>query len=191
MRTELDVVNACLATMGERPLNSLSDPHTWRAAAQDKLRKASERLQSKGYWFNRERITLTPNLVDSYIYLPGDALKVTSTNPDYVVRGDKLFNLDGGTYIFTAAQMLVVVRDVPFEDLPHTAQTLIEAQAVMSFQADYDSDATKMRQLAADMNQASADFNREETRQVRANMIESNAKLQSIKNVYRRIRSPI
>lgn len=191
MRTELDVVNACLATMGEIPLNSLSDPHTWRPAAQDKLRKVSERQQSKGYWFNRERITLSPNIVDSKVYLPGDTLKFTSTNPDLVMRGDKVFDLDGGTYIFTEDVEVTLIRDVPFEDLPHTAQVLIEAMTVFSFQSDYDADNSKREQLGRELQAAQADFNREETRHVRGNMIDANPTLARIKNVVRRIRTPV
>lgn len=190
MRTELDVVNACLATMGEVPLNSLSDPHTFKGAAQDKLTDMNQRIQATGWWFNRETQTLQPNVSDNYIYVPGDTLEIREATLDVAIRGDKLIKLDGGVFEFTTAVTVTLIRLVPFEDLPHKVQAYIEARAVHAFQTTYDGDTAKTRDLAAQVQDAWYELSAESTRQAKANMINSNVGLQRIKTLVRRNRAP-
>jgi hypothetical protein len=177
--------------MGERPLNSLADPHPWKGAAQGKLSKASKKIQGRGWWFNLELLTVSPNIVDSYIYLPGDTLNVHTESHFYVMRADRLFNLEGGTYVFTKPVLLEVIREVPFEDLPSVAQDYIEAAAVLSFQDEYDGDSTKTRQITNEYTDARVAFNKEATIAAKMNMITNNPRLTRLKLSISRIRSGI
>lgn len=188
MRTELEVVNACLATMGLRPLNSLSDPHPWKGAAQDKLAFANSLIQGRGHWFNKEELTITPNVVDSYIYLPADTLSILTASRRWVQRSDKLYNLEGGTYVFTEDVDLIAIREVPFEDLPSVAQNLIEARTVVQFQTDFDADSTKAQGLKQALSDCLVAFNKEATRQAHMNMITNNTRLAYLKYLTKAIR---
>ena len=190
MRTELDVVNSCLASMGELPLNSLAEPHAFRGAAQSKLARISDRVQSQGWWFNLENVTLTPNIIDSYVYLPGDTLAIRAENRDLVQRNDRLFDLSSGSYIFGEDQTLVVIRRIPFEDLDAVSQNFIEAETVLSFQKDYDGDSTKSRELKQERDEAWVAFKTVGGRAAHGNMLTSNARLMQLKGMWRSIRYP-
>jgi hypothetical protein len=200
----LDVVNAMLGTMGEAPLNSLEDAHALRGSCMRVLNSVNRRIQGRGWWFNREYLTLSPGVVDSSIYLPGDTINVRADRmylraEDAVVgqRASRLYNMDGGTYVFDHALDVELVRLVPFDSLPELAAAHIGAQAVLEFQTSYDGDSTKTRQLALvvqDIQQNTGtrlDLNAEETRQSKANWKRSNYKLQYLKSIVRGARSNV
>jgi Tail tubular protein len=188
-RTELNVVNACLATMGQRPINAITDPHPWRSAAQDKLVEANTNVQGRGWWFNMELLTLTPSIVDSNIYLPSDTLDVRTESQFYVMRTNRVFNLNGGTYLFTSPITVRLIRNIPFADMPSPAQDYIEALAVLNFQRDYDGDSTKTRQLTERYMDARAAFNKSATLASKTNMIDNNVRLARIKFYTRGVRA--
>ena len=54
MFTELDVVNACLATLGELPLVELTDEHPMVAAARVNLTEAIVSEMHRQWWFNTD-----------------------------------------------------------------------------------------------------------------------------------------
>jgi len=177
----IDVVNDCLGSMGEAPLNSLSDPHRFRGAAQRTLERYNRRLQSRGWWFNRETLTLDPGALDSNIYLPGDTIAVRDLDTGVAQRGDRLYNLETGDYVFTAPVEVTLIRLVPFDEVPEVVAQYIAAAAVAKFQTLYDGDTAKARDLKEDRDIAQIEATAQETRESRANMIHSNLRLQRIK----------
>lgn len=200
----LDVVNAMLGTMGEAPLSSLEDAHELRGACLRVLNAVNSRIQARGWWFNREYLTLAPSAVDSCIYVPGDTINVRADRQllklEYSAvaeRGSRLYNLDGGTYVFTADIEVELIRLVPFDQLPELASAHIGAQAVLEFQTSYDGDSTKTRQLGMIVYDIQSntgtrvDLNAEETRQAKANWHRANYKLQFLKSIVRGARSHI
>lgn len=186
--TRLEVLNACLATMGEKPLNSLNDPHPMRSAALGRLYTENRRRQAKGVWFNQEEITLDPSPADSRIYLPGDAISFRAPTRDTAIRAKKLYDLKNGTNLFTDSISGQLIRLVPFEDLPESAAAYYAAEVVLKFQMDYDGDSTKTRQLAADRDDAKVEYNIDHTRNRKTNLINSNVALSRLKSLSRRIR---
>lgn len=185
----LDVVNIMLGTMGEKPLNSLTDSHAMLSAALGKLDESNRAVQAAGWWFNIEELTLSPNVLDNSIYLPNDCLSVRTPIYNVVKRGSRLYNLTGGTYDFTADIDLQLIRFVEFEDVPDIAATYISKRAILAFQAAYDADTTKMRLLTDEIRDALIGINSAHTRNRRANFIESNARLARIKRVTAPVRS--
>lgn len=192
MRT-LDVVNEMLGTMGEAPISSLEDPHTFRGACLSTLNNQNARIQSRGWWFNSEAITLSPSALDSSIYLPGDTINVRvprasaeDTSP-YVQRGRRLYNTNGGTFVFTTAQDVTIIRQVPFEELPELAAQHIAASAVVQFQSKYDSDSIKTRELRDRVEHPTTGtlfyLVAEDMRNRRVNLIDSNSRLQRLKSL--------
>ena len=189
----LDVVNEMLGTQGFRPLASLTEPHAFRGAAQSTLTRVNRAIQAKGWWFNREPLTLQPSAVDSAIYLPGDTINVRHALAKYVQRGGRLYNTELGDYTFEASVDVILIRLIPFEDLPELAATHISATAVLEYQLNYDGDTAKTRKLEdridKDGKGTLADLQSEEIRSSRVNLINSNARLQQLKSITRAARS--
>lgn len=184
----LTVINSCLGTMGEAPLNAIDDPHPYRAACVSILNTVNREFQARGWWFNRERMTLQPGALDSCIYLPGDTIGVRTENRNYVQRYRRLYNLDGGTYVFDTEQDVELLRLVPFEETPELYAAYVAAETIQRFQKRYDGDSQKSRELRDELQEARIAANAEETRQVKANLIESNVRLTYIKQSTRALR---
>jgi Tail tubular protein len=185
---QLTVVNTCLGTMGEQPLNAIDDPHPYRPAAVSILNTVNREFQARGWWFNRETMTLQPGALDGSIYLPGDAISVRTESRNYVQRYRRLYNLDGGTYVFEQEQAVTLLRLVPFEHAPELFSAYAAAEAVMRFQKRYDGDSAKTRELNKELTDARIAAMTEETRQVKANLIDSNARLSYIKSRVQMVR---
>jgi hypothetical protein len=172
-----------LGTMGEKPLNSLTDSHAMLSAALGKLDESNRAVQADGWWFNMEELTLTPNVLDSAIYLPNDCLAVRTPIHNVVKRGNRLYNLTGGTYDFTEDIDVELIRAVEFEDVPDIAATYISKRAILAFQSDYDADTTKMRLLSEEIRTALIGINTAHTRNRRVNFIKSNVRLARLKRI--------
>lgn len=188
---QLTVINSMLGTMGEAPLNAIDDPHPYRGACVSILNTVNRDFQARGWWFNREQLTLQPGALDSAIYLPGDTINVRTENRNYVQRYRRLYNLDGGTYTFTESQDVELVRLVPFEQTPELFAAYVAAEAVLRFQKRYDGDSQKTRELGHELADARTYAQAEETRQARANLIESNVRLSYIKSRVRMVRGRV
>lgn len=187
--TELDVVNECLKTLGELPLNSLDDEHDLVPAAQAALKRASMREQAKAWWFNKELTTLTPAVGTGYIILPADTIRVDPTDEtlNYVQRGNRLYQ----SYATAATDKFKfdkpvdcwLIRQLPFEDLPPSAQTLVSIAAVLDFQKDYDADRAKVDQLKEDRREAYIVLNAEHIRNVNANRLRSPSVVRTMRRI--------
>lgn len=170
--TQLDVVNQMLATLGEAPLNQITDDHPLVPAAIRELRITSGREQAKGWWFNTEYINLTPDVATGFLYVPGDCLSVNPFNTTTVVqRGGRMYNLQTASYTFTDGLPCQLIRQVDFEDLPVSASAYIGLSAVLKFQTDYDADGQKTRQLMMDLAAAYTEFNSEHIRAMKVNLL--------------------
>ena len=176
----LSVINRMLGSMGEDSLASLEDPHQFKGDGIAMLDLESRSIQARGWWFNEEAITLTP-MLNGKIILPGDLISVRTPTANVVQRGQYLYNLDGGTNIFTEAVDVKVVRLVKFDELPETAAAYISACAVRKFQMMYDADRDRTQALAADESRAYAAANTEDTRNRRGNLLLSNTRLARLK----------
>lgn len=189
----LDVINEMLGTMGQAPLNTLDDPHPMRGACLSTLAKNSRNVQAVGWWFNRESLTITPSVLDSGLYLPGDVISVFVPHDkntgevlaNVVQRGRRLYDTEKGSYVFTSAVTVELRRLLEFEDLPEVAAAYIAARAVKEFQLKYDGDSQKTRDLDDFIKDpvigAYSALNAEEIRQGKANFLEQNQRLQRLK----------
>lgn len=178
----LDVVNMMLGTQGENPLASLEDTHPMLATCLEVLDRNMRRIEADGWWYNMEELSLIPNPADSSIYLPNDTLEVRTGKYNVIARGNRVYNLTGGTYVFTVPKLdVILIRLVAFEDLPEIAAQYIGTCAVVEYQMEYDGDSTKTRQLMAMMTKQEIDMNSAHTRNRKVNLIVSNARLQRLK----------
>lgn len=193
MASTLDVVNECLATLGEVPLNTLAEPHEFKASARRYLARASRRIQSLGYWFNVEKAILSPSPITGHITLPADALSWRSgsrardtlsifpAEPWLVQRGTRLYDTRTRSYVHTKDASGEIIREVHFEELPPLANDAVAAEAVLRFQSSFDADNSKRQELAQALAQAMTSLKSENIRQAGVNLISSNWRLQRIK----------
>jgi hypothetical protein len=174
--TELDVINDMLSSLGETPLNELDDEHPYVNAGRRMLTFANLREQAKVWWFNREAYTLIPEDATGNILLPEDTISIDPTDQslNYVIRGNKLYRADAPVtedkYVFTRSVDLVLVRLVPFEELPPNAAVYISYAAQKDFQKAYDADELKYKQIKADLIEARIVLMAEHVRNVGANL---------------------
>jgi hypothetical protein len=186
--------------MGESPLTALAEPHTFKSAALRKLAKANRDVQSQGWWFNTEAITLSPAPVTGHIQLAGDVIKwqsgVRTTDllvrgmpkPWVVQRGTRLYDTRLRSFTLTEEVVGEVTRLVPYEDLPPVAQDFVSAQAVLRFQSDFDADNSRRQELMQEWQLARQLLNSEQIRQSSVNAINNNVRLQRVKRVTRAAR---
>jgi len=173
--TELDVVNEMLGALGEIGLNSLVNAPPLATKGLAILRRINAREQAKGWWFNREVMTIAPD-ANGYITVPDDVLEAdpTDTSLPYIKRGKYMYdpskNAADDPKVFSADMQLHVVRLVSFDDLPMVAQDYVSLSAQKDFVTDMDGDQIKMAALQQDRREAWAVLNAEHTRQVDANL---------------------
>lgn len=172
---KLDVINSMLASMGQAPINSLTEENTFRDTGLKRLDLCQRRILSRGFWFNEETRTLTP---DAYgiITTPNDMLELRNkvgARTLYSKRGDKIYNRSQATYLFDGSIEVPMVVNLDFDDLPILAAEYISAVVVHEFQTDFDADPQKMRELDRRKREAWAAFNAEEIRQ-RATVLAQN-----------------
>lgn len=169
----LDVINTCLETLGEVPLNAADTDHPYAGAITRLLRTCNYRVQATGWWFNKERITLSPNDVTGEIYVPHDVLALDTENvqKNYVLRGRRLYDIASESYVFTGDVRLAIVRLIAFEDLPFVAQDYVQAAVVARFVESYDADQSRVQQVRMDYAMAEEACNAEHIRNTNANIL--------------------
>ncbi len=168
----LSIVNEMLALQGERPVNSLESTHPSLAGARLFLENRVLRLQAKGWWFNRENATLTPQVGTGYIRIPNDVISFDGFDrkPVYTIRDNRLYNTTDGTYVFDRPVTGLLIRHVPFDAMPVLARAYIGAAAKLAFQNTYDADPQKTVELRREVQETMQDFYAENTRQEGINM---------------------
>ena len=174
--TELDVVNKCLASMGELPINSIANStNPMVTNARQSFKDAVIAEQGAGWWYNTEEIKLLPQVDQTYL-IPSDTLSLsaqqTYTPKWLTIRGNKLYDTAiGDWYYGTNAIRVKIIRALPFEDLPYNAQKLVRAATVSKFQLDFDGDQAKQAAADTEYQESYALCMMDHTRSVGANML--------------------
>lgn len=181
----LDVVNDMLGLLGERRVSALDEPHPLITNALSKLETATAWVQADMWWFNVEYPTLIPQAGTGQILVPNDTAACDSLTqyPRLAVRGNRLYNLDDVTDVFTSSLRVRLHRIIPFDECPLLARAYIAARAKLDFQKDYDGDNMKAQILAQEIRDSYARMHSEHIRNAKANMLyrpSMLAKLQSI-----------
>lgn len=173
--TQLTVVNACLASMGEEPINSLADENAFVNSAKFALEQANINEQTRGWYFNMETLTVRPHAIDKHYYLPADVIDFTQekVNPGWLnMRGNKMYDSDNAEFLTgTSAFKVRIIRLLSFEDLPIMARRMVKGAAVMLFQQSYDGDATKIQEAQQEYQLAFTYLNTQHIKAVGANFL--------------------
>lgn len=141
--TKLEAVNQLLRSVGERPVNDLTDTRRLDVVnAIDSINKEAKRLLLVGWWFNIEKgVTLTPN-GNGELVLPNNALKFRlsrgtaySSGLKLVERGRVLYDLDARSSTqFTDSVDIDVTYGLDYEELPESARQVIYYRAGIEYQ---------------------------------------------------------
>lgn len=139
--TKLQAVNTMLSTIGSAPVNTITGTNSADVAlAVQILDETSLAVQSEGWHWNTEReVAYTPDGVTGHITVPPNALLVDVDYPnnlkvDTILRGQKLYDLNTKSYVFTEAVKATVVYGLDWEELPQAARYYISIKASRIFQ---------------------------------------------------------
>lgn len=174
--TELTVVNACLKTLGELRVNDLDEDHSMVPEARASFALCSVKEQKRKWWFNTEVVRLTRNS-DGHIFVPADAISVDPLDKcDIVHRGRRLYYTgsscrEAGYELPYESVICLVVRHVPYEDLPVGMQELILYSSQLDFMAGYDADSNRFAQIQQAYRDSYIQVNAEHIRSIDVNML--------------------
>lgn len=180
--SKLEVVNACLATLGEAPINALSDSHTYKQPALNYLDGSTRATLKRGLWFNTEVLYLEPDATSQYLYIPGDSIAVSRLEggAPFSQRGRRLYDPVQNRYEWDAGMYIGKVTLLDFEDCPFFAQDAISLDAILRFQREFDGDSARYQQLNMDRQRANIELNAQHTREIKANLLYTNATIGKI-----------
>lgn len=169
----LDVVNSMLGLLGELPLNAVDEPHPLVPAALAALSTQASLVQADFWWFNVEYPTMYPQATGGQVLVPNDAASVDSLTqyPRLAIRGNRLYNLDDVTDVFTSPLRVRLHRIMPFDDVPVIVRAHIAAKAKLEFQLAYDGDGTKAQFLQQEIKETYIRMHSEHIRNAKANML--------------------
>lgn len=183
--TQLDIVNACLKTMGVSRINTLEDDHVYKDDAMELLNRVHRDVSSLSLWFNTEWLKLLPQAGSKYIMIPTDVMKVFPKSKcgmyRIAQRGRRLYDTGRNQYEFDSSVTVKAARLLDFDMLPYEAQMFVRDDTVLRFQSEFDGDNTKYQKLALHRNESWINLKSEHIRQIKANPLFSRAAL----DVYR------
>jgi len=134
--TELEAVNEMLRAISESAVASLVAGNADVQDATTLLRKWTKSVQSIGWDFNTEVMTLTPN-GSSNIVLPVDCLKVAPTRSEVhrklVERNRMLYDKENNTFTITQSVEAEVISALVFTYLPEPCREYITSLAGYEF----------------------------------------------------------
>lgn len=133
---KLEAVNICLSSMGEPTVNSLEGVAVDAQMASNLIDETSRSVQSVGWHWNRQIITLTPSANTRMIELPETYLRVdaTDTSINTVRRGYRLYDLNNNTFNFDGPVTCDVVVQLDFISLPFPAKQFVTLRAARLLQ---------------------------------------------------------
>lgn len=136
--SELEAVNECLENIGQSPVSTIAgDLGVDAQMALNFVRKVNRELQSMGWYWNTDKdLPLTPNGAGN-ILLPSNTLSVDSSgedaNRDVVQRGQRLYDRENFSYVFTNPIKVELTVGLTFEELPEAARRYIALRAARFF----------------------------------------------------------
>jgi hypothetical protein len=174
---KIDVVNACLASLGESPAESIDEDNPFIASAISSLNRVNASQQGRGWWYNWDRVYITPNAQGWYA-VSADVLGLrTGINPPWMsLRGRRIYDNRNAKFFsaddYNSKNLLCwITRLVEFDDCPFHMQDMIQWATVLDFQSNYDCDDQKIALAQNGYEKAEIEINREHTRAVRQNAL--------------------
>jgi hypothetical protein len=139
--TELEAVNAILASVGESPVDALDGEFVDAEIARNLLTQESRATQTEGYTFNTEAdYPLSPD-IDGRIFLPQNTLSFLFEDTSLVQRGNRVYDRVNRRYDgFATAITATLVLALNFDELPESLRRFLYIRAGRRFQDRLQSD---------------------------------------------------
>jgi len=140
MTTELEAINQMLSVIGETPINTLTSDTLPQDAsiAVNVLEESNKAIQSEGWHFNTEVLTLTPDVLKNIIVPSGtlsiDTAKDETQDINPVDLNGKLYDLKNNTYEFSNSVKLEVISKRVWDQIPEPCKSYITRMASRKFQ---------------------------------------------------------
>lgn len=144
--SELACVNRMLLMIGESPVTSIEDTSFSSATiAHDLLLQESLLLQTRGAHYNTFYVDLEPD-VSGFLYKPADALRLlpVDRSSHVALLGNRLFNTQDNTYVFTSAVTCELVMFQAWDQLPPVVRQYLQIKAARILATRVDADRVKM-----------------------------------------------
>ncbi|MCW2286636.1 hypothetical protein M2320_004446 [Rhodoblastus acidophilus] len=145
--------------------------------AMDILNETTRRVMDKGWHWNRELHTLSPDS-NGFINLPANTSRVDTTgydkNVDVVQRGLRLFDRTNNTYVFNNPIQIEIYVLLEWDELPNTARLFIAYSSAATFQKRMLSSDTLDKMLEKNMTDAWIELVRAEMEVADYNMVRDN-----------------
>lgn len=137
--TRLSAVNSMLATVGEAPINTLTDVGVVDAVtAISTLDEVTREILTEGYTFNTdEGYPINPEAFSPWnATVPPNALSVVPNDPSLTVRGSRIYNTTDFTFSFEGTDEIPcqVIWHMDFEELPEVTRQYVAIRAARRFQ---------------------------------------------------------
>ena len=161
-----------LAVNGEAPVSSSTSTDPAAIQAGNALTRIDRKVQSRGWWFNEENITLTPAASTGEVILPSNTLSAdpVDTQSQYVQRGTKLYDRENNTYQIEGAVDVSLKLQLEIDELPELAALYIMDKAVKEYYEDDDGDEQKANRLGQREAESFAYLKREHLANVDVNI---------------------
>lgn len=144
--SKLDVVNACIATMGQLPLDSVDSLYGHGAAALSKLNQNIEAVLARGWWFNIVPLALKYHAGTGMSVVPGDVITFTPADTRYQMIGGAVTDMMLGTTAIWADVQGEAIKRIDWDKIPVEAQMYISAVTVQDFLMDFDASSLRAQQ---------------------------------------------
>lgn len=172
--TELDVINTCITSTGEAILNTADPRHPKVQVVQNILKRRVNSVNSQEWYFNRERGTLAVD-VDGFVQVADTVGKFVSDTlgDNFQIRGNRLYDMNNGTFVIGRSVTGKIIRIVPFEQMPLEAQAYVMYDCLIEFSQSYDVDAIKIQNAEAQRDEALLTMKETETMQPKQNILDN------------------
>lgn len=133
---ELAAINDILASIGESPVSTLEgDLNADVANARRILNKVNRQIQAKGWTFNIEQTTLSPDVFSGLIPYVSEYLLVLSSSGEtpYVNRGGYVYDRINGTDRFSGPIAVSIIRLKEYSEMPECFRSWIVTKASRQF----------------------------------------------------------
>lgn len=139
LMSELEAVNKILAVAGDSPVQTLEDDYIQAILARQILTRTSRKIQGTGWWFNEdENVILIPD-IDGFVTLGNNVISAIVNNDAGTViqRGERLYDRQERTYVFTENINADLVIALEWSELPQSAREFIADSACVQYNNDF------------------------------------------------------
>lgn len=175
----LTALNLLLRKIGTRKVASVDIQHPDVVDAKEVLDQQLSNLLNRGWWFNQKKsVTHQPDS-QKKINLGSNVLRIEPSDetkcvyPNLTLHGNKVYNSEKNTYEFDQSITIDEYFELPWDEVPHTAQMYVAYKAASEFVEEKLEDVGKAAKLEREAREHYVDLTGDELRTEKPNMLNS------------------